>query len=154
MEAIECFELTTGWLLDACMISMKVGSDLIKVLDLTDAPVTLYKKSKLRNYFEHKQKLVATEYFTNQNEPKTLATFQMGKDSNLGGSTLNNQRKKKLQVLFMKHPQVFSRNKNDLGYCDKIKQQIKLNKDAQPLRNNYCCMSFDGKTAIKKLSKI
>ena len=47
-EAIEDFELETGLLLAACMISMKDGNSLIKVLNLTDAPLTVYKSTKVR----------------------------------------------------------------------------------------------------------
>ena len=42
VEAIEDFELKTGLLLVACMISMKDGSSMIRVLNLRDAPVTVY----------------------------------------------------------------------------------------------------------------
>ena len=74
----------------------------------------------------------------------------MGKHANLEGSKLNDQQKEKVQELFTRHQQVFSRNSNDLGYCDKIKHQIKLNKDAQPFRRSYCSMSFDKRKAMKK----
>ena len=45
-EVIEDFELKTGLLLAACMISMKDGSSMIRVLNLTDAPATVYKTLK------------------------------------------------------------------------------------------------------------
>ena len=89
--------------------------------------------------------------FTNQNKPKTLETFQMGKHANLEGSKLNDQQKEKVHEMFTRHQQVFSRNSNDLRYCDKTKHQIKLNKDAQPFRRNYCSMSFDKRKAMKKI---
>ena len=89
--------------------------------------------------------------FTNQNKPKTLETFQRGKHANLEGPNLHKQQKKKVQELFMRHQQVFSRNSNDLGYCDKIKHQIKLNKDAEPFRRSYCSMSFDKRKPMKKI---
>ena len=75
----------------------------------------------------------------------------MGKHANLEGSKLNDQQKEKVQELFTRHQQIFSRNSNDLGYCDKIKHQIKLNKDAQPFRKIYCSVSFDKKKAMKKI---
>ena len=75
----------------------------------------------------------------------------MGKHANLEGSKLNDQQKEKVQELFTRHQQVFSRNSNDLGYCDKIKHQINLNKDAQPFRRSYCSMSFDKRKAMKKI---
>ena len=145
VKAIEDFELKSGLFLAACMISMEDGWKLIKVLNLTDAPVTVYKSTKVGIYFENKQNLVVNGIFTNRNKPKTLETFQMGRHANLEGSKLNDQQKEKVQQLFTRHQQVFSRNSNDLGYCDKIKHQIKLNKDAQPFRRSYCSISFDKK---------
>ena len=124
VEAIENFELKTGLLSAACMISMKDGSSLIKVLNLTDAPVTVYKSTKVETYIENKQNLVLNGIFTNQNNPKTLETFQMGKHTNLESSNLDNQQKEKVQELFMRYQQVFFRDSNDLGYYYKIKHQI------------------------------
>ena len=83
VEVMEDFEQKTSLLLAACMISMKDGSSLIKVLNLLDAPVTVYKSTKVGTYFENKQNLVVNGIFTNQNKPKTLETFQMGKNANL-----------------------------------------------------------------------
>ena len=108
VEAIEDFELKTGLLLAACMISMKDGWRLIKVLNLTDAPVSVYKSTKVGTYFENKQKLIENGIFTNQNKPKTLENFLMGKHANLEGSKLNDQQKEKVQELFTRHQQVFS----------------------------------------------
>ena len=53
-EAIEHFELKTGLPLAACMMSMKDVSSSIKILNLADAPVTLYKSTKIGTYFENK----------------------------------------------------------------------------------------------------
>ena len=150
VEAIKDFELKTGLFSAACMISMKDGSSLIKVLNLSDAPVTVYKSIQVGIYFENKQNLVVNGNFTNQNKPKTLETFRMQKHANLEGSNLDNKQKEKVQELFVRQQQVFSRNLTDLGYCDKIKHQIKLNKDAQPFRRSYCSMSFDKRKAMKK----
>ena len=51
VEAIEDFELRTGLHLAACMISMENGWSMMKLLNLTDAPVIVYKNTslKLRN---------------------------------------------------------------------------------------------------------
>ena len=92
---------------------MKDGSSLIKVFNLTDAPVTVYKSTKIGTYFENKQTLVVNGIFTIKNKPKTLETFLMGKHANLEGSILYNQQKEKVQELFMRHQRVFSRNSND-----------------------------------------
>ena len=153
VEAIEDFELKTGLLLAACMISMKDGSSLIKVLNLTDAPVTRYKRA-LKEEHTLKTNRTCEWNFRKSNLAKTLETFQMGKQANLEGSNLDNQQKEKLQELFLRHQQVFSRNSNDLEYCHKNKHQIKLSKDAQPFGRSSCSMSFDKRKATKKkLSK-
>ena len=73
----------------------------------------------------------------------------MGRQVNLEGSKLNDQQKEKVQELFER--QVFSRNSIDVGYCDKIKHQIKINNDAQPFGRSYCSMSFDKRKAMKKI---
>ena len=52
VEAVEDFEIKTGLLLAACMISMKDGSSMIKVLKLTDAPVTVYKCTKVGTFLK------------------------------------------------------------------------------------------------------
>ena len=80
-----------------------------------------------------------------------METFQIRKRANLERFSLDNQQKEKLQELFMRHQQIFSRNSDDLGYCDKNKLQIKLNIDAQPFRGNYCSMSFDKRKAMKTI---
>ena len=58
------------------MISMRDGSSLIKVFNLTDAPVTMYKSTKVGTYIENKQNLVVNGIFKNQNKPKTLELFK------------------------------------------------------------------------------
>ena len=73
------------------MISMKDGSNLIKVLNLTDAPVSVYKSTKVGSYLENIQKILVNGIFTNRNQPKTLETFQNGKHAILEDSNLNNQ---------------------------------------------------------------
>ena len=132
------------------MISMKDGFSLIKIINLTDALVSVYKSTKVGSSLENKQNLFVNRIFAIQDQPKTLETFQVGKHANLEGCNLINQQKRKVQELFMRHHLSFSQNSHDIGYCDKIKHQIKLNKDAQPIRRSYCCLSFDKKNAMKK----
>ena len=40
-----------------------------------DAPVIVYKNSKVKNYLEDKQNLVSIAIFTNQNKPKLWKQF-------------------------------------------------------------------------------
>ena len=53
--------------------------------------------------------------------------------------------------MFTRHQQVFSRLSNDLGYCEKIKHQIKINKDAKAFRGSYCSMGSDKRNAMKRI---
>ena len=56
VNAFEDFELNTGLLLAAWLIAMKNGSCLIKVLNLTDAPMTVCRSTKAKSYLRNKQK--------------------------------------------------------------------------------------------------
>ena len=80
VEAIEDFELKTGLLLAACLISMEDGWSLIKLLNLTDAPVTVYKRTKVGTYFENKQNLVVHK----SKSAKNIGNFSNGKTRKLG----------------------------------------------------------------------
>ena len=75
--------------------------------------MAVYKSTKVETFLENKQKLVVNEILTNQNKPKTVKPFQMGKHANLEGSNLNNQQRGKVQDLFMRHRKIFSRNSSD-----------------------------------------
>ena len=75
VEAIEDLDLKTGLLLSACVISIKDGFCLIKVLNQTDASVTVYKSTKLGSDLENKQNVDVNGIFTNQNLTKILETF-------------------------------------------------------------------------------
>ena len=46
---------------------------------------------------------------------------------------------------------MFSRNSNDMGFCDRIHYKIKLKKDAAPFRRTYGSMSFGKRKAMKKI---
>ena len=78
------------------MISMKDTSSLIQVLNITDAPVTLYKSTEVGSYLKNKRNLVVNALFMNRKKPKTFETFQMGKHTNFDGSNLNNQQEEKV----------------------------------------------------------
>ena len=52
VEAVEDFEVKSGSFFAAGMISMKNGSSMIKVLNLTDARVTVYKSTKVGTFLK------------------------------------------------------------------------------------------------------
>ena len=97
-----------------------------------------------------------TGLFTNQNKPKTLELFFPGIVQKLYFflqellfqlSFLN-----KVQELFMRHQQIFSRKSNNLGYCDKI--NIKLDSTKIHSRSEEIILfslSFDKKSNKKNV---
>ena len=48
---------------------------------------------------------------------------------------------------------MFSRNSNDMGFCDRIYHKIKLKKDVVPYRRTYGSMSFEKRKAMKKIAE-
>ena len=53
--------------------------------------------------------------------------------------------------MFMRHKKVVFRNTIELGFCDKLKHKITLEKDDKPFRRLYGSMSFEKWTATKKI---
>ena len=106
VEAIEDFEMNTGLLLAACLISMKDISSLIKVLSLTDAPVTVYKDTKLGSYLENKQNIFVNEVFTNQTNQKYWNQFKR-ENTQTWSNLLSIISRKKIKELLMRHQQMF-----------------------------------------------
>ena len=66
-------------------------------------------------------------------------------------SKLTGEQQIRVEQLFIRHSQVFSRNSNDLGFCDKVEHKITLTANAQPFRRAYGSMSFDKRKAMKKI---
>ena len=46
---------------------------------------------------------------------------------------------------------IFSRNSNDMGFCDRIYHKIKLKNDAVPFRRTYGSMSFEKRKTMRKI---
>ena len=67
----------------------------------------------------------------------------MGTHATLEGTELSRNQSDRVVAMFMRHNQVFSKNSNDLCFCDKIKHKIKLEKGAKPFRRANGSMSFE-----------
>ena len=57
----------------------------------------------------------------------------------------------KVRSLCTKREVIFSRNSNDMGFCDRDYHKIKVKKDAVHFRRKYGTMSFAKRKAIKKI---
>ena len=151
VEGIEGFQDRTGLIVASCMVSPKQGQALIKVLNLTDEQVVVYKDSKLGTYQENNNCQKVNGICSSKEKPKHPEPFRMGKHASLEGSQLSKDQQFKVKEMFERHNKVFSRNSNDLGYCDKIQHKIILTANAQPFRRAYGSMSFDKRKAMKKI---
>ena len=56
-----------------------------------------------------------------------------------------------VRSLCTKFETIFSRNSNDMVFCDLIHHKIKLKKDAAPFRRTYGSISFEKRKAMKKI---
>ena len=70
------------------------------------------------SFDKNKTKLCQNGIFTNHCKINKNS-FQMGRSTNLEGSGLNNQQKRRVHAMLLNHQQGFSRNSNDLEQCDK-----------------------------------
>ena len=123
----------------------------MRVVNLSDNDIKLFQNTKIGEFFSNDDRIQVNGLFTSKNKPKHPEAFRMGTHATLDGTDLSRNQSDQVVAMFMRHNQVFSRNSNDLGFCDKIKHKIKLQKDAKPFRRAYGSMSFEKRKAIKKI---
>ena len=105
-------------------------------------------------FFINDDSIQVIDLFTSKNKPKHPEAFRMGSHATLDGTYLSRYQSNQVVAMFIRHNQVFSRNSNDFGFCDKIKLKIKLEKEAKPFRRAYRSMSFEKWKAIKKVEEL
>ena len=150
VEALKDYEDKTGLLVASCMVSPQNGRAQVKVLNLSDSRIVVYKDTKVGVYHESKDCVKVNGIFASNTKTKRSEPFKMGIHATLEGSKLTGDQQIRVEQLFIRHSQVFSRNSNDLRFCDKVEHKITLTENAQPLRCAYGSMSFDKRKAMKK----
>ena len=149
VEGLKDFENRTGVLVADCLISVNDSKSQLRVFNLSDNDIKLFQNTKIGEFFSNDDSIQVNGLFTSKNKPKHPEAFRMGTYATLEGKDLSRNQSDQVVAVFMRHNQVFSRNSNDLGFCDKIKHKIKLEKDAKPFRRPYGSMSFEKRKAKK-----
>ena len=133
VEGLMDFENRTGILSAHCLISVNNSRSHLRVVNLSGNEIKLFKKTKIGEFFSNDDSIQVNGLFTSNNKPKHPEVFRMGTHATLEGKDLSRNQSDQVVAMFMRHNQVFSRNSNDLGFCDTIKHK-KLEKDEKPFR--------------------
>ena len=113
-------------------------------------PKKVYKKARIA-CAENIEKHSRLQQNNPDNETKHRDWFDFEKQVNANSMSLSWEEKTKVRSLCTKYEVIFSRNiSNDMGFCDRIYNNIKLKKDAVPFRRTYSSMSFENTKATKK----
>ena len=137
-----------------CLISVNDSKSQLRVVNLSDNDIKLFQNTTIGEFFSNDDSIQINGLFTSKSKPKHPEAFQMGTHATLDGTDLSRNQFSQVVAMFKRHNQVFSRNSNDLGFCDKIKHKIKLEKDAKPFGRDYGSMSFENRKAIKKVEDL
>ena len=151
VEGLKDFKIRTGVLVADCLISVNDSKSQLRFVHLSDNDIKLFQNTKIGEFFSNDDSIQVNGLFTSKNQPKHPEVFRMGTHATLEGTDLIRNQSDQVVAMFMRHNQVFSRNSNDLGFFDKIKHKIKLEKDAKQFRRAYGSMSFEKRKAIKKI---
>ena len=149
IEGLKDFENRTGILLADCLTSVNDSKSQLRAVNLSDNEIKLFKNTKIGEFFSNDDSIQVNGLFTSKNKPKHPEAFRMGTHATLEGTDLSRNQSDQVVAMVMRHNQVFSRNSNDLGFCDKIKHEVKLEKVAKQFRRAYGSMSFEKRKAIK-----
>ena len=77
--------------------------------------------------------------------------FDFEKRVSSSSMSLSCEETTKVVSLCIKYEVMFSRNSNNMGFCNPIYHKIKLKKDAVPFRRTYGSMRFEKRKAMKKI---
>ena len=119
VEGLKDFGNRTGVLVADCLIPVNDSKSQFRVVNLSDSDIKLFQITKIGKFFSSDDSIQVNGLFTSKNKPKHPEVFQMGTHATLEGTDLSRYQSDKVVAMFMRHNQVFSRNSNDLGFCDK-----------------------------------
>ena len=118
VEVLKDFENRTGILVADCLISVNDSKSQLRVVNFSDKEFKLFKSIKIGDFFSNDDSIQVNGLFTSKNKPKHPEVFQMGTHVTLEGTGLSRNQSNQIVAMLMRHNQVFSRNSNDLGFCD------------------------------------
>ena len=149
LEGLKDFENRTGILVARCLISVNNSKSHMRVVNLSHNEIKLFKNTKIGEFFNNDDSIQVNGLFTSNNKPEHPEVFRMETHATLEGTDLSRNQSDQVVAMFMRQNRVFSRNSNDLGFWDKIKHKIKLEKDEKRFRRAYSSMSFEKRKKIK-----
>ena len=100
---------------------------------------------------ENVEKISRVQQNNPDNNKKHSNEFDFEKHVNSSSMSLSCEETTKVRSLCTKYEVIFSRNSNVMGFCDRIYDKIKLEKEAVPFRRTYGSMSFEKIKAMKKI---
>ena len=118
VEGLKDFENRTGILVADCLISVNDSKSQLRVVNFSDKELKLFKSIKIGEFFSNDDSIQVNGLFTSKNKPKHPESFRMGTHVTLEGTGLSRNQSDQIVAMLMRHNQVFSRNSNDLGFCD------------------------------------
>ena len=122
----------------------------VRVLNPTVEQKKIYKNAGIA-FAENTEKISRIHQNIPDNNAKSRDAFVFKKHVNTSSMNLNCDEMAKVRSLCTKYETIFTRNSNDMGFCDRIHHKINLKKDAPPFRRSYGSMSFEKRKAMKKI---
>ena len=122
----------------------------VRVLNPTLEPKKVYKNARIA-CAENIEKISRVQQNNPDNNKKHRDEFDFEKHVNSSSMSLSCEEMTKVRSLCTKYKVIFSRNSNEMGFCDRIYHKTKFKKDAVPFRRTYGSMSFEKRKAMKKI---
>ena len=124
----------------------------VRVLNPTLAPKKFYKIARIA-CTENIEKISKVQQINPDNNGKHRDEFDFQNHANSSSMSLSCEEMTKVRSLCAKYEVIFSRNSNDVGFCDRIYHKMKLKKDVVAFRRTYGSMSFEKIKVMKKMLK-
>ena len=105
----------------------------VRVLNPTLEPKKVYKNARIA-FAENIEKISRVQQNNPDNNKKHRDESDFEKNVNSSSMSLSCEETTKMRSLCTNYEVIFSRNSNDMGFCDRIYHKIKLIKDALPFR--------------------
>ena len=129
VEPLKEFEDKSNLLIARSLNDMVDDVVWVRVLNPTLEPKKVYKNERIA-FAENIEKISRTQQNNPDNNTKHRDEFDFKKHVNASSMSLSCEEKTKMRSLCTKYEVIFSRNPNYIGFCYRIYQKIKLEKDA------------------------
>ena len=150
VEPLQEFEDKSHLLIARSLNDMVDDVVWVRVLNPTLEPKKVYKNARIA-CAENIEKISRVQQNNPDNNKKHRDEFDFAKHVNSSSKSLSCEEMTKVRSLCTTYEVIYSRNSNDMGFCDRIYHKIKLKMDAVPFRRTFGGMSFEKRNAMKKI---